>query len=196
MKFENPFDQGYYKTEQLKEMGFQRVGDNVQIATNCTIIGLENISLGNNVRIDSGVTIACKSGYLKLGSYIHVGTNCYLACAGGVELSDFSGLSQGVRIYSSSDDYTGKSLTNPTVPADFLNLTIKPVLIGRHVIVGSGSTVLPGVVIGDGVAIGALSLVTRSLDEWGVYFGSPAKKINKRSKHLLEQEKLFISTLR
>lgn len=192
MSLENPFNQGYHSTEQLREMGFKYVGDNVQIATNCTIIGLENISLGDNIRIDGGVTLACASGYLKIGSYIHIGGGCHITCAGGVELSDFSGLSQGVRIYSGSDDYSGNSLTNPTVPKKYLNVMSKSVLIGRHVIIGSGSVVLPGVKIGMGTSVGALSLVIKSLDEWGVYVGAPAKRVKARKKDLLEQEKLLL----
>ncbi len=192
MSLEKPFNQGYHRTEQLREMGFKFVGENVQIAKNCTIIGLENISLGDNIRIDGGVTLACASGYLKIGSYVHIGGGCHITCAGGVELSDFSGLSQGVRIYSGSDDYSGNSLTNPTVPKKYLNVTVKLVLIGRHVIIGSGTVVLPGVKIGNGTSVGALSLVTKSLAEWGVYLGSPAKRIKARKKDLLEQEKLLL----
>lgn len=190
---ENPFNQGYYQSQELQEMGFKCVGESVQIAKDCTIIGLEKISLGDNIRIDGGVTLACASGYLKIGSYIHIGGGCHLNCAGGIELSDFSGLSQGVRIYSGSDDYSGKSLTNPTVPREFLNVTIKPVMIGRHVVIGSGSVILPRVTIGEGSSVGALSLITRSLEEWGVYFGSPAKKIGSRRKDLLEQEQTLLA---
>ena len=192
MSLGNPFNQGYHTTEQLIEMGFKFVGDNVQIAKNCTIIGLENISLGDNIRIDGGVTLACSSGYLKIGSYVHIGSGCHITCTGGVELSDFSGLSQGVRIYSASDDYSGSSLTNPTVPKKYLKVTVKPVIIGRHVIIGSGSVVLPGVKIGNGTSVGALSLVTKSLDEWGIYLGCPAKRIKARKKNLLEQEKILL----
>ena len=193
MKSLNLFNQGYYRTEQLREMGFKRVGENVQIAKNCTIIGLENISLGNNIRIDGNVTLACTSGYLIIGNYIHIGGGSHLSCAGGIELCDFSGLSQGVRIYSCSDDLSGKSLTNPTIPKKYLNLNIKPVLIGRHVIIGSGSVVLPGVTIGNGSSVGALTLVNKTLDEWGIYFGSPAKKIKTKKKDLIEKEKLLLS---
>ena len=53
--------------------------------------------------------------------------------------------------------------------------------------------VLPGVKIGNGTSVGALSLVTKSLDEWGVYFGSPAKRVKARKKDLLEQEKLLLN---
>ena len=192
MNLENPFNQGYYTSEQLRKMQFKYVGENVQIAKNSTIIGLENISLGDNIRIDGNVTLACASGYLKIGSYVHIGGGCHITCTGGVELSDFSGLSQGVRIYSGTDDYSGNSLTNPTVPKKYLNGTIEPVFIGRHVIIGSGSVVLPGVKIGNGSSVGALSLVTKSLEEWGVYSGAPVKRIKARKKNLLEKEKLLL----
>ncbi len=193
MKFENPFDHGYYNTEQLQHMGFKHVGNNVQIAKNCTIIGLENISFGDNIRVDVGVTLLCASGYLKVGSYNHIGGGCFLNCAGGIELSDFNGLSQGVRIFSSSDDYSGESMTNPTVPKKYLKVDIGPVFFGRHVIIGIGSTILPGVTIGNGSSVGAMSLVNKSLEEFGVYCGNPVRKINTRKKKFIEQEKLLLS---
>lgn len=189
----NPFDQGYFDSTALKTFGFKSVGENVKIAKNVTIIGLKNISFGNNIRIDGNVVITANSGWLNLGNYIHIGGGCHLTCAGGITMHDFSGISQGVRIYSGSDDYSGKSLTNSTIPHKYLNLKIKPVSLGKHVLVGSGCVILPGVNIGTGSSIGALSLVTKSLDEWGIYFGSPAKKIKSRSKDLLKLEEELIN---
>lgn len=185
----NPFDKGYYQSDELRQFGFKKVGNNVKIAKNCTIIGLQNIELESNIRIDDCVTLAVHSGFLKVGSYVHIGGGSYLGCAGGVTLSDFSGLSQGSRVYSCSDDFTGAALTNPTVPKEYLNLRVAPVFLGRHVIVGSSSIILPGVEIGEGSAVGALSLVLRSLEEWGVYYGNPARLLKGRSRQLLAFEK-------
>ncbi|MBB2205164.1 acyltransferase [Gluconacetobacter takamatsuzukensis] len=187
-KAPNPFDPGYFETVELRKFGFKSVGECVRIAKNCTIIGIENIEIGRNVRIDGNVVIAAHSGLLTLGNYIHIGGSAYLGCVGGITLGDFSGISQGVRIYSGTDDYSGKSLTNPTIPRKYLKINIGPVVLEKHVIVGSGSVVLPGVRVGEGSAVGALSLVTKSLGEWGVYFGSPAKRIKSRSKDLLVLE--------
>lgn len=97
-----------------------------------------------------------------------------------------------MRIYSISDDYSGEALTNPTIPLKFLNLKIASVLIGKHVIIGSGSVVLPWVTINEGSSVGALSLISKSLPEWGVYVGTPAKKIRDRLKNMLELEKDFL----
>ncbi len=184
----NPFNADYFETEDLRKLGFKSVDANVKIAKNTTIIGLNNISLGNNIRIDGNVVIAAYSGSLTLGNFIHIGSNCYLGCGGGIVMANFSGLSQGVCIYSVSDDYTGKFLTNPTVPHKYLKRKIAPVTLGKHAIVGSGSVILPGVTIGDGSSVGALSLVSKSLDEWGIYFGAPAKRLKGRSKNILKHE--------
>ncbi len=188
----NPFYKGYFKSEELVEMGFKSVGKNVRIAKNCTLVGLDSISLGNNIQIDENVFIAANSGTLHVGDYVHIGGGCHLSCAGGVILSDFCGLSQGVRIYSATDDYSGFSLTNVTVPEKYKNVTIAPVFLGKHVLIGSGCVILPGVQIGIGSSVGALSLVHISLKEWGVYFGIPAKRIKARSRNLLELERKFL----
>lgn len=185
----NPFTPGYYNEHDLKEAGFKAIGYNVQIAKNCTIIGLENIEIGNNVRIDGYCSIiAAGNGWLKLGSYIHVGGYCLLSAGDGIHMDDFSGLSQGVRIYSRTDDYSGNHLTNPTVPHRYTGVIRGTVSLGRHVIIGSGSVILPNLVIGEGSSVGALSLVTKSLESWGIYFGCPVKRLKDRAKRLLELE--------
>lgn len=190
----NPFDSGYYESSELRHFGFKSVGEDVKVAKNATLIGLANISLGSHVRIDGHVVIAANSGTLDLGNYIHIGGGCFLGCVGGIKMEDFSGLSQGVRIYSGTDDYSGRALTNPTVPHHYLKIHVAPVVLGRHVIVGSGTVILPGVVVGEGSSVGALSLVTKSLDPWGMYFGAPAKRLKGRSQKLLELERLLIDS--
>lgn len=188
---ENPFNPGYWTERELMTFGFCKVGTNVRVAKNCIIIGMSNISFGDNVRIDGPTVMSASSGYIKIGSHVHIGGMAFLAGGGGIDLEDFSGLSQGVRIYSTSDDYSGSALTNPTVPKEYLNVKIAPVHLGRHVIVGSGTVVLPGCTIGEGTSVGAMSLVTKSLEPWGVYFGTPARRLRARSKRLLKLEEEF-----
>lgn len=173
-------------------MGFAHVGENVLVARNCTIVGLENISIGDNVRIDGTTTIVATHGHCRVGRNVHVASGCHLACGGGVDLGDFSGLSQGVKLYSTTDDYSGSAMTIPTVPAEFTNVSVAPIAMGRHVIIGSNSVVLPGVELGEGVAIGALSLVTRSQDPWTICAGTPARRIRARSQTLLELERKYL----
>ena len=103
-------------------------------------------------------------------------------------VDDVSGLSSKVSIYSSSDDYSGNFLTNPTISSEFTNVISEPVNIGKHVIVGTGSVILPGVTLKNGVAVGALSLVTKSFEEYKIIGGSPAKFIKERKRKIEELE--------
>lgn len=189
----NPFGLCYLTEDDLGDAGFKSLGKNVRIAKSNRIIGLQNIEIGDNVRIDDYCTIiATGSGYLRIGSFVHIGGYCLLSASDGIVMEDFSGLSQGVRIYSRTDDYTGRYMTNPMVPAEFTGVTSGQVFLGRHAIIGTGSVILPKVSIGEGTAVGALSLVTKSLEEWGVYAGVPAKRFKPRSKDLLRLERQLL----
>lgn len=181
----NLFDPGYYTEHDLRDAGFRAIGRNVRIAKNNTIIGLANISIGDNVRIDGYCAlVAAGSGWLTMGSHIHIGGWCYLSAGDGIKLGDFCGLSQGTRVYSRTDNYNGECLTGPTVPASYTNVIAGPVKIGRHAIIGSGTVVMPRVTIGNGVAVGALSFVNQDLDAWSIYGGNPIRRIKDRSTKL------------
>lgn len=189
------FNPGYHTETELVQAGFRQLGFNVRIAKNCVIIGAENIEIGNNVRIDGYSTLSAAGGYIRIGSYVHIGGYCFLSGGAGITLDHFAGLSQGVRLYSKTDDYSGASMTNPTVPSEFTNCTARPIHLGRHVIIGSGSIILPGVHIEVGTAVGALSLVSKSQPAWSIVAGSPAKRIKSRSTMLLVAEKKLLSGL-
>ncbi len=180
----------FYSDKELKEIGFKRIGIDVFLSRNASIYGADNIEIGNHVRIDDFCIL---SGNIKLGSYIHIAA--YSALFGGVsgiEMDDFSGLSSRCVIYGDSDDYSGATMTNPMIPDLYRNVTGGKVLLKKHVILGTGVSILPNITIGEGTAIGSMSLVNKSLDSWGIYAGIPCKKIGNRKKNLLEKEKDFL----
>lgn len=178
----------FYSQSDLKKIGFKKIGENVLISDKASIYGAKNISLGDNVRIDDFCIISAGEGGIKIGNYVHIA--CYASIIGKEEviLGDFSGISAKVSVYSSSDDYSGAYLTNPMVPEEFTNVISKPVLLREHVIVGANSVILPGVSLGVGVAVGALSLVTKSFDDFVIIAGSPAKVIKPRKKNIIALE--------
>jgi acetyltransferase-like isoleucine patch superfamily enzyme len=176
----NPFDVGYYRDDELRSFGFAAIGSDVMIAKNCTIINLGQISIGSHVRIDGNTTIVAGPEPITLENYIHIGGGCHLAGGAGIIMESFSGLSQGVKVYSTSDDYVGGALTNPTVPKRYLNIKADRVAIRRHSIVGCGSVILPGVTLEEGTSVGALSVIRKTTQSWTVYAGNPAKPIASR----------------
>lgn len=173
---------------EIEAIGFAAVGEDAQISEWARFYGASRISLGNHVRIDDFCVLSAGAGGIRIGNHIHIAVHCSLIGQGEILFSDFCNLSSRVAIYSSSDDYSGESLTNPTIPGELKNVAHAPVRLGKHVIVGSGSVILPGVTIAEGVAIGALSLVKRDCLAFGIYAGSPAKRIKERSRALLELE--------
>jgi len=152
------------------------------------------LTVGCDTRVDDFTVIAAGDGGITLGSFVHVAVFSSLIGRGHIEMCDFSGLSSRVSIYSSSDDYLGRWMTNPTVPEEFTGAKHADVYLGRHVIIGAGSVILPGVVIEDGVAVAALSLVKRKCEEFGIYAGNPAKRVGERSRRITELEQEFIAS--
>lgn len=181
--------------EKIKEMGFACFGKNMMLSDKASYYNCGNIRLGDSVRIDDFCVLAAGQGGVEIGCHVHIAVYCSIIGREKIKIEDFSGLSSRVSVYSSSDDYSGAAMTNPTVPPEFTNVRHAEVKIGRHVIVGAGSIVLPGVTLEEGVAVGALSLVRKDCKAFGIYMGSPAKRIGERKRDLLEIEKRFIEYL-
>jgi dTDP-4-amino-4,6-dideoxy-D-glucose acyltransferase len=179
----------FYTYEELKRIDFKTIGNNIQISRSCIFFNPHLISMGNNIRIDANCVISANHEPVNFGSYIHIGVGCYINGSFGIDLKDFCGLASGVRLFSSSDDYSGEFMTNPTVPEDLTSPFNSKVVINKYVNVGSNSVIFPGVNIGEGSTIGALSLVNKSLKSWGVYFGSPVIRISDRKKNVIDLSK-------
>lgn len=180
-----------YTNEELQSLGFKSIGNNVRISTKASFYGVDKIELGNNIRIDDFCVLSAGEGGISLGNYIHIAVYSSLIGAGRIILKDFCNISSRVSIYSSNDDYSGEYMTNPMVPDELTNVSNQDVAIDKHVIIGSGSIILPGVNLEIGTVVGALSLVKYSSNAFTVLAGVPAKKIGLRSDNLLKMEKKF-----
>ena len=181
----------YLKCDELLKYGFKSIGNNVLISDKCSIYNPQNISIGNNVRIDDFCVLSA-SNEIIFGDYIHIGCYSSFIGKGKIILENFVSISGRVSIYSSSDDYLGLGMNNPTVPEEFTNVTTADILIKKHAIVGAGSVITPGVTLAEGSAISALSLVLKNCEAFTIYRGVPAVKIGKRLDRFLEYENKII----
>jgi acetyltransferase-like isoleucine patch superfamily enzyme len=180
--------------EQVELMGFKAIGKNVRLSDKASFYNCSNISIGDNVRIDDFCVLSAGMGGIEIGNYIHIAVYSSLIGAGKMTVCDFANISSRVSIYSSSDDYSGEWMTNPMVPVELTNVTHENVFVGKHVIIGSGSVVLPGVVLHKGVAIGALSLVSKNCEAYGIYSGVPVTRLKERKRNIEKLEsKLRVS---
>lgn len=173
-------------------MGFKKVGNNVKISDKASIYNCDMIEIGDNSRIDDFCVV---SGKISIGRNVHITPQCLIAGGEkGIVFEDFTTLAYGVKVFTQSDDYSGNTMTNSTVPKKYKNELKEIVVVKRHTIIGAGSVIMPGVVLEEGTSIGSNSLILKSTEPWGIYVGSPAKRLKNREKKLLQLEQEYLNS--
>ena len=172
------------KTE-IEGIGFESHGQNLLISRDAKFYNPSRIALESNIRIDDFCILSAGKGGIQIASYVHIACFTSLIGKAPIKIGRFSNLSSRVSIYSSSDDYSGETMTNPMVPEELKNVRSAEVVVDEHVIIGCNATVLPGVTVSQGVAIGAHSLINSDCEAFKVYAGIPAKAIKERKTDLL-----------
>ena len=180
---------GYLSENKIKKFQFKKCGKNVQISNKASIYNAELIEIGDNVRIDDFCLL---SGKIKLGSFVHL--TPYVLLAGGTKgviIKDFCTFAYGVKVFTQTDDYSGKSMTNSLIPKKYKIEVKKKIIINKHCIFGTNSIIFPGINVAEGTSLGAGSVLKQNTDPWFLYVGMPAKKIRKKNKNILQLEKKF-----
>lgn len=180
--------------ENVKKL-LKKCGKNVTIYPLAKIAVPEKVEIGDYCIIDDYTFIEGGDGK-RLGKFVHIAAFSSIVGGGTLEMADFSGLSAGCRLITGSDDFSGRSLTNPTVPWDYKPHAYRGFIkIGKHAILGTNTIVHPNVTIGEGAATGSNTVVLTDLDPWSIYVGAPARKVNDRKKDLLKLEKELMEKL-
>lgn len=180
---------GYLTRSELERMAFRDLGRNVLVSDRASLYFPETISIGDDSRIDDFCII---SGDVSLGRNVHVAAYANIAGgSAGIILEDFSAVAYACHVLAQSDDYSGRTMTNPTVPREFRAERFEAVRIGRHSILGTQTVVLPGCHVAEGCSTGAQTVVTRPTQPWSIYIGNPAKRLGDRSKDLLDLERRY-----
>lgn len=173
----------FYSEDELKSIGFKSVGKKVCISRKASFYGAEKMIIGDNVRIDDFCIL---SGNITLGSNIHISAYVALYGSHGIVLEDYTGVSPYSVIYSAMDDFLGDYLIGPIHDESLTNVKGDAVVLRKYSQVGTHSVIFPGVQIGEGAVVGAMSLVKKNVQEWTIVFGQPAKFMKNRSKKLLD----------
>ena len=176
----------YLTRDELEEINIKKLGKDVKISRRAVFYSPQNIEIGNHVRIDDFAFLSGGCG-ICIGNYVHIAAYSALYGKFGIEIGDYVNISSRVSIYSTSDDYSGEVMTGPLVKQEYIHDIGKKIIIDNHVIIGTGSVLLPGAVLREGVAVGAMSLVKEELKSFGIYGGIPVKYLKPR---MLEMTKL------
>lgn len=175
---------------QASRLPFRACGEDVQIYPRAHVVSPEAITIGDSVIIDDFVFLV-GGQETRIGSFVHLASFSSYLGRGSLVIEDFVSVSSGARIYTGIDDFSGGSLVGPGVPEPYRQPARTFARIGKFAVVGANAVVFPGVTLGEGCAVGALSLVNRDCEPWTIYGGVPARPLKARRKDrilALEQE--------
>ncbi len=178
--------------EGLEYMGehirttLKHCGNDVRLYPLCKIIRAQNASLYDNCQIFDFVFIDAGSS-LQIGKYSTIAWQVIIEGGANTVIGNRVFIGPGSKILTSTLKING-FFTIEHLPAGCHEIAYGDIVIEDDAYVGASCTILPGVTIGKGAVVGANSLVTKNLEPWGIYVGSPAKKIGTREQPTAEKQ--------
>ena len=164
-------------------------GEGVRLYPLCKMIHASNAELDDNCQImDFAFIDAGKS--LKLGKFSTVTWNCIIEGGANTKIGDRVFLGPGTKILTSTYELNGYYAIEH-IPDECRATRYGDITIHDDAYLGANVTVLPGVTIGEGAVVGANALVNKDLEPWGIYVGTPCKKIGEREKPTSERQELI-----
>jgi len=144
------------------------LGKDVEIDPSSSV---NNVIIGDNVRIAKRCSVfGSPDNLLEIGSDSYIGMNCLLnGFAAKLTVGCNVSIAQNVNIMVDSGPNASPAMQN-VFPVEK-----KPVTVGNHVWIGTGSIIMPGVTLGDYCIVAANSYVNKSFDPFTIIGGNPAK---------------------
>lgn len=155
-------------------------GEGVVLYPMCKMIRSQNAEIDNYSRIlDFTFIDAGKS--LKIGKHSMITWQVIIEGGANTYIGDRVFIGPGTKVLTSTYKvhgfYSAEFIPDGCHEIEYGDITIKD-----DAYIGANCSILPGVTIGEGAVVGANALVTKDLEPWGIYVGSPAKKIGEREK--------------
>lgn len=139
------------------------------------------LTTGRGCRFDVLKLEGCAAPVLRFGNQVQLNDYVHICALNKIEIGDDTLIASHVYISDNSHgSYKGNdSDSSPSVPPIRRAYPTAPVKIGCRVWIGEGVMILPGVRIGDGVVIGAHSVVNSDLPDNTIAVGSPARIVKR-----------------
>ncbi|CDB88729.1 putative lipopolysaccharide biosynthesis O-acetyl transferase WbbJ [Clostridium sp. CAG:253] len=160
---------------------FKKFGNNSVLYKPLIIRAHSDISIGDNTTILNGVRMQVYNDLTRRDSKLEIGNDCYIGynntflAGGDIIIED--GVLMASNILISSENHS----VNPEDDKYYMDqkLECESVVVGEGSWLGENCKILPGVKIGKKCVIGAGSIVTKSIPDYCIAVGSPAKIIKK-----------------
>jgi len=177
---------------QLKEFMGENVreslkycGKNVILFPLCKIVHPEFVYIDDESKIYDFTFIDGK--YVKIGKYVTLTWQCLIEGHMQTTIGDRVFIGPGTKILSSTYKFQG-FYTCEFLPDEVHDTEWGDVTIENDAYIGANSVVMPGVTIGEGALVGSNAFVNKDLDPWGIYVGSPVRKVGERQKPSAEMK--------
>ena len=156
-------------------------GEGVVIGKIVRIRNPSEVSVGDHTIIDDFCYISCSA---VIGSSCHIASHVNISGGGGhLVIGNYVGIAAGCFLNTQSSYYLTASFELPSIPkecrfggyGEFISL-------GDHVLLGAHTIVLPNVVLPEGVATAAQTILReKDYEKWCLYKGPDAKKLLRRN---------------
>ncbi|MDO4813020.1 MAG: acyltransferase [Eubacteriales bacterium] len=163
-------------------------GKNVRVFQLSKIINPHCAEIDDNSIIYDFVFIDANKSF-KMGKHSCITWHCLIEGASYVEIGDRCFLGPGTKILGSTYEFNGY-YTSEHIHPDVSKIRYGKITIMNDAYLGANCVVMPGVTIGEGALVGAGAFVNSDLEPWGIYVGSPARKIGEREKPTEERRKI------
>lgn len=163
-------------TGTVNSEAFAAFGEGSVFEAGSRVFHPERLRVGAGVYLGHDLFLhAYHDGEIHIEDGCWIGPGCYMHGAGGIHIGRCVGIGPGVRILSS--EHAAEDRTQPVLHAP---LRFAPVRVEADADLGTGAILLPGVTVGRGCIVGAGAVVTRSLPDFTVAAGSPARILRTR----------------
>lgn len=147
-----------------------RVADDVKLGKNVRLIGFCNLygcEIGDETMIGAFVEVQCD---VKIGRRVKVQSHTFI-CS-GVTIDDEVFVGHGVMFIN--DRFPRSTTEDGKIKRDG-DWECVPTFVGRRAAIGSNSTIMCGIKIGEEAIIGAGSVVTKDVPPRAIVAGNPAR---------------------
>ena len=157
-------------------------GKNVRIYQLAKIINPECAYIDDNCIICDYVFIDAKQSF-KMGKFCTITWHCVIEGQANIEIGNRCFFGPGTKLLGSTYEFNGYYTTEHMCEGlDVSAIRYGDIKICDDAYLGANCVVMPGVTIGEGALAGSNAFVNKDLEPWGIYVGSPARKIGERQK--------------
>ena len=145
-------------------------------------LSTQGVHIGNNTSIERNLWFHCggtpadhEHGFFEIGEYSFIGCNAVMGAGGGIHIGNHVLIGQSVNLHAENHIFA-----DPELRIDQQGVSYQGIIIHDDVWIGSKVTILDGVNIGTGAVIAAGAVITKSIPDYAIAMGVPARIVGSR----------------